>query len=521
MTVRDHDHGDTDPPGRAFHVIGEQPDALPAHTNPPAEQAVLGALLAAPELATSIQPELDPGDFYQPRHELIWDAIHTVATEGALPDPITVGTQLLHTGDLQRVGGAPYLHDLMAACPIPSQAKVYAGDVRDAARLRATRSVGLKLIQLADTADPTGIQTVLETSLDTLDKAAVRFGPATQTKPTGIRDLSWVAAGHWPQIPPPAWGRRADGHALFYSGRVNGIYGDPEAAKTWLAKKTCLEAIDTGRLAAVVDVDHNGQQLTIAHMLLLGARPADLANPDLFRYYEPDDDSELRAAITDLVARRPAVVVLDSIGEMMPMLGVKSIDNDELTAALRTIASPPAGAGACVITIDHLPKSHEARSTGFAIGGTAKKRALDGSFIYAEVRVQPAPGTVGKVTLRIEKDRPGELRKTCTGKYIGDFILDSTRENITIATIRGGTAITPDGTFRPTHLMETASRLIEDQAGVTAYTIEKTMHGKATAKRVAIQRLLEDGYITGMPGPRNSMRYTSLKPYRESEDDQI
>ena len=82
------------------------------------------------------------------------------------------------------------------------------------------------------------------------------------------------------------------------------------------------------------------------------------------------------------------------------MLGVKSVDNDEITDALRLVCSPIAVAGSCVITIDHLPKATEARAGGYAIGGTAKKRVIRGSYIRAETRTQPAPGHIGKITLR-------------------------------------------------------------------------------------------------------------------------
>jgi hypothetical protein len=92
------------------------------------------------------------------------------------------------------------------------------------------------------------------------------------------------------------------------------------------------------------------------------------------------------------------------------MLGVNTNDGDEITTALRLICTRPATAGSCVITIDHLPKSTEARTTGYAIGSIAKKRMIRGSYLRAEVRVQPAPGGSG-ITLRIEKDTAGELRK--------------------------------------------------------------------------------------------------------------
>ena len=143
-------HDDT--PGRPY-LYPVDPPYDPEHDNPrtqnhnlEAEQAVLGALLLAPELAVELHAHLEPDDFYQPRHEMVWDAIHHVNQhEGVLPDPITVAARLAKTGDLTRVGGAPYLHDLMAACPIPRQAETYATQVRDAARLRRFQDTSTRL----------------------------------------------------------------------------------------------------------------------------------------------------------------------------------------------------------------------------------------------------------------------------------------------------------------------------------------------------------------------------------------
>ena len=73
-----------------------------------------------------------------------------------------------------------------------------------------------------------------------------------------------------------------------------------------------------------------------------------------------DDRAELTGVVDDLVAWAPdGVVVVDSIGEIFPMLGVSSNDNDEVTAGLRRVLSPLAKAGAAVVAIDHKAKSTE------------------------------------------------------------------------------------------------------------------------------------------------------------------
>ena len=511
---------DTPPPDDAYDNVSQLPDRQPPHERM-AEQAVLGAALHAKAIADALDGHLQPTDFYDPRHETIWTAIQDIRSTGRIADPITLSRHLVANKTITKVGGAPYLHELYASCPNPALAVEYATDVRDAARARAVAQTGHRIALLASTATPETLAFALSEAVQELDDVVARTGARTVAA-GGLRDLTWLLGGEPPTVNPPAYVRRAAGDHLFYAGRVNGIYGDPEAAKSWLAQIGVVQALAAGQRAAIVDVDHNGAILTAERLLLLGATIDQLADPDRFRYLEPEDGEDLRAAVTSLVAWSPHYVVLDSIGEMMPMLGIKSIDNDELSGALRTIATALANTGACVVTIDHLPKGQEARGSGFAIGGTAKKRAIDGAYIHADAKIAPAPGAIGRITLRIEKDRLGRLRAACTGKYIGTFVMDSTRPEYGVVTsIEQDSPVNREGVFRPTGLMESVSRFVEENDQASFNDICQAVTGKEKNIRAAIKVLTNEGFMTTLTGPRNSRLHHAISLYRESEDDQI
>lgn len=523
---------DDAPPRRHLHPV--EPPFDPEHDTKPhpveeaarqAERALLGTLLTQPERAGDILPALDPSDFYTPAHEAIWNAAAELLAEGVLPEHPALLRHLATDQVFQRAGGHALLLELRPDADPSGQPDLNATIVREAAAHRRLGTALAAAKRAHANADPTNIRATLEQLVDLADAAATTFGPrVTGPANTGLHDLSWVLTGQAPTNPPPAWAVRTDGTALFYAGRVNGVFGDPESGKTWLAQIAVVEALHLGRPAAMVDVDHNGADHTAARLLLLGATLQQIADPDLFRYYEPEDGEQLRAAVTDIVARRPDVVVLDSLGEMLPMLGVKSVDNDEITAALRTVVMPPAKAGSCVITVDHLPKSVEARTTGYAIGGTAKKRAIDGSYLRADARVQPAPGVIGRITLRIEKDRTGELRKASGGGYAGTFVLDSSRSEEGITTWSIGRDETPkndDGTFRPTRLMERVSRFIEDNDQCKANDIHEAMQTKKEWVTSAIRLLVTEGFVARIEGARRAQLHHSIAPYRETEDDHV
>lgn len=244
--------------------------------------------------------------------------------------------------------------------------------------------------------------------------------PAEEPEPL-YADLAALLSGGIPPPTPPVVLRRSDGTHMLYAGKVNVLFGDPESGKTWLALAAVVETLRQGRRAAVVDLDHNGAAATVTRLLALGARPETLASQDRLRYASPEDVDTLVRVVHDLRRWAPAVVVVDSLGELLPMLGLSSNSPDDYTAAHRRVLIPPAEAGACVIAIDHLPKGGEARAHG-QTGTMAKRRAVNGAIIRVSLRQAFAPGRGGSAGLTVVKDRPGGLRATCpagAGEQLG------------------------------------------------------------------------------------------------------
>jgi hypothetical protein len=484
-----------------------------------AERALLGTLLTRPELAEKILPTINPADFEKPAYEAIWKAAAAVHHAGRVPDHPALLAHLQGDKIFNQAGGHRLLLQLRDEAPAFPQPDYHAQIVRDGKSFRDFDNAITRIRAARTVTDPTEMRATLERLSDIVDAAATNFGPGPTPASTGLHDLSWILTGQAPVQPPPLYATRTDGHALFYPAKVNGIFGDPESGKTWLAQAAAVEALNAGHTAAMIDVDHNGPDHTAARLLLLGAHIDHLANPEMFRYYEPEDADQLRAAVDDCTTRAPAVLVIDSIGEVFPMLGVSTNDSDEITGALRQVCSRPAAAGSCVITIDHLPKSTEARSTGFAVGSIAKKRMIRGAYLRAETRTQPAPGQVGRITLRIEKDFAGELRKTSGGGYAGTFTLDSTRDHITTWSIdREATPIAADGNYRPTRTMERISRFIEDNDQCSFRDIKDFVEAKDATLRRAITLLAEEGFLTILRSGRGH-KHHSIAQYREAEDD--
>jgi hypothetical protein len=137
-----------------------------------------------------------------------------------------------------------------------------------------------------------------------------------------------------------------------------------------------------------------------------------LRDPRLFRYVEPEDKAHLVAVVADLRVWRPAVVVVDSIGELLPLMNLSSNSPDDFTLAHTAVLKPCAKAGAAVIAVDHLPKGAENKVNG-PTGTAAKRRAVGGVAIRVVVEEQFAPGAGGSAYLTVNKDRHGGLRRHC------------------------------------------------------------------------------------------------------------
>jgi replicative DNA helicase len=114
----------------------------------PAEQSVLGGMLLSKDAIADVVEVLRSPDFYKPAHSLVFDAIMDLYSRGEPADTVTVAAELDRRGTLARVGGAVYLHTLMASVPTAANAGYYAQIVAEKAVLRRLVEAGTRIVQL-------------------------------------------------------------------------------------------------------------------------------------------------------------------------------------------------------------------------------------------------------------------------------------------------------------------------------------------------------------------------------------
>jgi hypothetical protein len=489
----------------------------PEHT---AEQAVLGAMLLDPKTIPVVAGILRPGDYDQPKHATIHDALLTLHSTGQPVDPVTLIDHLRGTGRLPETGGAPYLATLMAACPITANADHYADIVRTAARRRTIITTGTQIAHLGRTGPADELDHIFTAAYETLDQAAGDFGPATLAPTTWAPvNLDAVLAGDYLD-PPPSMLRRTDGIPLFYAGGVHTVSGESESGKTWLCLLAALQELDHNNDVTFVDFEDRADRV-IARLLALGARPDQIRTH--FNYIRPDrplDDTGRHQLAPALAGR--TLVIVDGVTEAMTLHGYDLNSNEDSARFQALLPRWIADHGPAVVMIDHVVKDKD-KQDRHAIGAQHKLAGIDGA-AYMVKAIQPfARGKRGIAQIIVAKDRPGYVREQAFGKVIAEFALDGSINDVIVVA-----ELTPPGRvsgrsdtgkpWEPTHLMEQMSRYVQANPGLSKKSIEDVMNGKTNYKRLALELLVARGYIGTKPGPRGATHHFHINPYYETDN---
>lgn len=226
----------------------------------------------------------------------------------------------------------------------------------------------------------------------------------------GFVDVADMLDNGIPDPPTPDVGLRTDGVGLFYRGQYNVVFGDPESGKTLLLDYVTAEVLNAGGGVLRLDLDHNGPEPTVTRLLDFGAAEERLRDHERFLYIQPDSSAQIREIADVMTVWEPDLVVIDSLGELIPLCSAGTDKADDFTAVHRRYIKPFTETGAAVVAIDHLSKGSDSRAYG-ATGTVAKKRVIGGTSIRATVDAAFTPGKGGSAYLAIHKDRHGGLRK--------------------------------------------------------------------------------------------------------------
>ena len=142
--------------GPASYEPGNAPRSAGDRTPPQdmdAEQCVLGAMMMSKDAIADVVETLRGSDFYRPAHEQIYDAITDLYGRGEPVDALMVSNLLGKRGALIKIGGADYLHTLLASVSVAANAGYYAAIVREKAVLRRLVDASVRIGQMSYAAE--------------------------------------------------------------------------------------------------------------------------------------------------------------------------------------------------------------------------------------------------------------------------------------------------------------------------------------------------------------------------------
>lgn len=214
-----------------------------------AEQSALGGMLLSKDAVADVIETLRGVDFYIPKHELIFEAILTLYSHGEPTDVVAVTDELIKTGELQRAGGADYLHTLTSIVPTAANAGYYASIVSERALLRRLVDAGTRIVQMGYSGQGEALDLVNNAQAEiysvTGAEAAEDYVPLTIAVDAAVEEIE-AARGRDGQM---------TGIPTGFSGLdqlTNGLHGGQMiiiAARPAMGKSTL--ALDFARAAAI------------------------------------------------------------------------------------------------------------------------------------------------------------------------------------------------------------------------------------------------------------------------------
>jgi replicative DNA helicase len=112
-----------------------------------AERAVIGAMLVSETAVAAVAERLAAEDFYSEVNRIIYGATMRLYSRGEPIDQLTLTNELRSVNEFERIGGRPYVFQIVESVPTAANAGRYADIVRGKALLRAIIDVGSRITE--------------------------------------------------------------------------------------------------------------------------------------------------------------------------------------------------------------------------------------------------------------------------------------------------------------------------------------------------------------------------------------
>jgi replicative DNA helicase len=273
---------------------GDEFERTPPH-DLAAEQCVLGGMMLSKDAISDVLDVIKAHDYYRPAHQLLHEVILDLYGRGEPADAVTVAAELTKRGDIARMGGAPYLHTLIASVPTAANAGYYARIVRERAILRRLVEVGTRIVQLGYSGDGDASDLVDRAEAEvygvTDRRVSEDYLPLSEIMPGALDEIEAIGSrgGSLSGVPTGF----ADLDALtngLHAGQMIVIAARPAMGKSTLALDVCrAAAIQAGMTSVLFSLEMSRNEITMrllsaeARVPLQAMRTGQLSDDDWTR----------------------------------------------------------------------------------------------------------------------------------------------------------------------------------------------------------------------------------------------
>ena len=355
-----------------------------------AEQCVLGGMLLSKDAISDVLEVIKGQDYYRPAHQIVHEVILDLYGRGEPADAVTVAAELTRRGDIGRMGGAPYLHTLIASVPTAANAGYYARIVRERAILRRLVEVGTRIVQLGYSGDGDADELVDRAEAEvygvTDHRVSEDYAPLSEIMPGALDEIEAIGSrgGSLTGVPTGF----ADLDALtngLHPGQMVVIAARPAIGKSTLALDLARSAaVHAGMTTVIFSLEMSRNEITMRllsaesrvglHAMRTGQlgdedwtrlarRMSEVADSPLFIDDSPNMSMmEIRAKCRRLKQRNDLKLVI--IDYLQLMSSPKRVENrqqevSELSRSLKLLAKE---LGVPVVALSQLNRGPEQRT---------------------------------------------------------------------------------------------------------------------------------------------------------------
>jgi len=415
--------------------------------NTDAEASLLGSILLDGDALIKVVDKIEPDDFYEPRHVLVYGAMQKLFAQHRPIDILTLTNELEQNKELDKAGGSSYVTDLTNMVPTAAHIEHYAEIVREKSLRRRLLKASDQIIKLSRTEseeiadvlaeaerelfdvsnkvikqDLVSVEKVLSESFDRLDELH-HSKDKIRGIPTGFKDLDNKLAGLQASDLVIIASRPSMGKTTLAMNIAHHVATQEQQSVLLFSLEMSKEQLVDRLLAAEAGIDAwniRTGNLSDSDFEKLGQAMGSLSEAPIYIDDSPGINVlEILTKSRREQQRRPIGMIIVDYLQLMSGIGKNSGDNrvqeiSEISRGLKAIAREM---NVPVVALSQLSRSVENRHpqipqlADLRESGSIEQDADVVMFIYREDYYNPETDRKGMTDLLIKKHRNGPTGK--------------------------------------------------------------------------------------------------------------